>query len=83
MNYGRRSSQSLKVQIIQKAWKDETFKKQLLADPKAAIKEAFGVELPDDIQLTAVAEADKHFYLVVPPKPEDSVDAAGNVELVW
>ncbi|PLT48004.1 hypothetical protein B8V81_0136 [Paenibacillus pasadenensis] len=77
------SSQSLKVQIIQKAWQDEAFKQQLLADPKTAIKDAFGVELPDDINLTAVAEEDKHFYLVLPPNPEDAASADGDVELVW
>ncbi|SDS83437.1 NHLP leader peptide domain-containing protein [Paenibacillaceae bacterium GAS479] len=77
------SSQSLKVQIIQKAWKDEAFKQQLLADPKTAIKDAFGVEIPDDIQLTAVAESDKNFYFVLPPNPEDVANGTGNVELMW
>lgn len=77
------SSQSLKVQIIQKAWKDDAFKQQLLSDPKAAIKDAFGVEIPDDIQLTAVAESDKSLYFVLPPNPEDAANGTGNVELMW
>ncbi|GLX66265.1 NHLP leader peptide family RiPP precursor [Paenibacillus glycanilyticus] len=56
-------------QIIQKAWEDDAFKQQLLQDPKAAIKDAFGVEIPDNIEVTAVEETPDHAYLVIPPKP--------------
>ncbi|MGN7457193.1 NHLP leader peptide family RiPP precursor [Paenibacillus pasadenensis] len=75
--------ESLRVQIIRKAWKDEIFKQQLLADPKKAIKEAFDYEVAADIQVTAVAETEKHFYLVLPPSPENVANGQGEVELVW
>jgi len=59
----------LKSQIIQKAWEDETFKKQLLSDPKTALKEAFGIDIPDNIQIKAVEETKEQFVLVIPSNP--------------
>ncbi|MDI4649918.1 NHLP leader peptide family RiPP precursor [Cohnella hashimotonis] len=77
------SLESLKVQVIKKAWEDPAFKQQLLADPKAAVKDAFGVELPQEIQVTTVEETASHYYLVIPPNPEDIAGGNSNVEVVW
>lgn len=77
------SLETLKVQVIKKAWEDPAFKQQLLADPKAAVKDAFGVELPQDIQVTTVEETASHYYLVIPPNPEDIGSGQSNVEVVW
>lgn len=63
------TEQSLKIQIIQKAWEDAAFKAQLLANPKAAINEAFGVEIPDTFEVVAVEETSNKFYLVIPVNP--------------
>jgi len=64
------AEQELLKQIIEKAWKEPAFKEKLLADPKGAIQEAFNISVPDDIQVTAVEETPKSFYLVIPPAPE-------------
>ncbi|WP_246096627.1 NHLP leader peptide family RiPP precursor [Paenibacillus sinopodophylli] len=61
--------QNLQDQIIQKAWEDAEFKKQLIANPKAAVKEAFGVDLPDAIEVEVVEESAAKFYLVLPESP--------------
>jgi hypothetical protein len=63
------SEQELREQIIEKAWTDANFKKKLLADPKAAIQEAFGVEIPDGYKLQVLEETDDSFYLVLPQSP--------------
>ncbi|ACS99669.1 NHLP leader peptide family RiPP precursor [Paenibacillus sp. JDR-2] len=73
------SNQITRDQIIQKAWEDDAFKQQLLNDPKAAIKDAFGVEIPDQIEVTAVEETPDHAYLVIPPKPS-ALKSASSVE---
>mgnify|MGYP001320377014 CR=1 FL=1 len=65
------SLDSLKVQIIKKAWEDPAFKASLLADPKSAIQNAFGVEIPNGIEIKAVEETSSSYYLVIPPNPED------------
>lgn len=72
------AEQTLKDQIIQKAWEDAEFKNQLLANPKAAVKDAFGIEVPDTIELEAVEETANKYYLVIPQSPAE-VQAANNV----
>ncbi|WP_410513677.1 NHLP leader peptide family RiPP precursor [Paenibacillus sp. BR2-3] len=57
----------LRNQVIQKAWEDPSFKQRLLSDPKAALKEALGVIIPDNVTLKAVEEGSNEFYLVIPP----------------
>ncbi|WP_336776284.1 NHLP leader peptide family RiPP precursor [Paenibacillus sp. MMO-58] len=74
------SNQVTRDQIIQKAWEDDAFKQQLLADPKAAIKDVFGVEIPENFEISVVEESPEHFYLVLPPKPS-MMKAASNEEI--
>lgn len=61
--------QSIQTQIIQKAWNDINFKEQLLANPKAAIKEAFGMDIPDSFEIEAGEDTSKKFFVVIPPNP--------------
>jgi hypothetical protein len=78
------SADDLKAQIIEKAWEDPQFKQQLLDDPKGAIKEAFGVDLPEGIELNVVEETPTSYYLVIPAKPEDSLTKSSNgVQYNW
>ncbi|GIO14149.1 hypothetical protein J19TS2_37040 [Cohnella xylanilytica] len=74
---------SLKVQVMKKAWAEPAFKSQLLAEPKKAIKEAFGDEIPEDVELRVVEESKYVFYLTLPPKPEDVADDRSNRNFVW
>lgn len=60
-------------QVIQKAWEDPGFKQRLLKDPKAALKEVLGIQLPEEITLKAVEEGSNEFYLVIPPNPSSGV----------
>ncbi|MDF2719438.1 MAG: leader peptide family natural product precursor [Paenibacillus sp.] len=66
------ADQVLKQQIIEKAWEDPSFKQKLLSDPKTAIQDAFGVTIPDEIQLKALEETQTDFYLVIPPNPAET-----------
>ncbi|MDQ6420062.1 NHLP leader peptide family RiPP precursor [Paenibacillus sp. LHD-117] len=66
------STQDLKDQIIEKAWTDAEFKKQLLADPKSAIRDAFGVDIPDDISIEVLEDTDSKYHLVLPQNPADA-----------
>ncbi|MEK3882321.1 NHLP leader peptide family RiPP precursor [Paenibacillus sp. PL2-23] len=68
------NQQQLREQIIEKAWTDSEFKAKLLADPKGAIEEAFGVKVPDEINLKVLEETNDTFYLVLPQKPADGTD---------
>ncbi|MDF2715300.1 MAG: nitrile hydratase [Paenibacillus sp.] len=68
------AEQLLKQQIIEKAWEDDSFKQKLLSDPKTAIQDAFGVTIPDEIQLKALEESPTEFYLVIPPNPSKTIN---------
>jgi hypothetical protein len=77
------SVEVLKNQIIEKAWADPAFKQRLLSNPKAAIKDEFGIVIPDTIKLHTVEESTSEFYLVIPASP--TVVASGPIEplSVW
>jgi hypothetical protein len=66
--------------VIARAWRDPAFKARLLADPHGALKDA-GVAVPAGVTVKAVENTDKHFNLVLPPKPtgELSDEALDNV----
>lgn len=64
-------AEQLKEQIVHKAWDDESFRRQLLADPKQAIRDAFGIEIPEGHELQVVEETPTRHVLTIPPKPED------------
>jgi len=57
----------LEEKLIAKAMKDETFRKNLLENPKTAIEEETGIKLPESINLKVVEENPSNFYLVLPP----------------
>lgn len=68
----------LRNQVIQKAWEDPSFKQRLLSDPKAALKEALGITLPESMKLKAVEEGSDELYLVIPQSPASN-DKKANV----
>ncbi|NOU88087.1 NHLP leader peptide family natural product precursor [Paenibacillus sp. LMG 31460] len=77
------SNETLKAQIIQKAWEDEAFKNQLIANPKAALKQAFNITLPDDIKVKAVEETSTEFVLVIPTNPAKVLVTTSGTESNW
>jgi len=54
--------------IIAKAREDDDYREQLLANPKHAIQQAFGKELPLGLEVRVVEESAGVVYLVLPPK---------------
>ncbi|WP_082595934.1 NHLP leader peptide family RiPP precursor [Paenibacillus sp. Soil750] len=80
------SMDTLKVKIIKKAWEDADFKARLLADPRSALKQDFGIEVPEGIELSVLAETPAHYALVIPPQPEelDQLKSAGvQPQITW
>lgn len=60
--------------LLAKAEKDDDFRKHLLANPKKAIEEAFGVTLAKDHKIHVHAETDTNTHLVIPPKSKLSAE---------
>jgi len=85
-----RSRSSITEQIIKKAWMDAAFRSQLLRDPKSAIEEVFGVNIPAGIRINVVEETPDTVYLVLPVNPAEKstlmlTDSVGTAEedMVW
>ena len=60
--------QQLEAQLIDRAMKDETFRQELLRDPKGVVARELGMEqLPEHIQVQVLEESPTTVYLVLPP----------------
>lgn len=66
--------EEVQERIIAKSWQDETFKQELLSNPKAVFSREVGQELPDTIELRVVEENPNTLYLVLPPKIDANLD---------
>ena len=55
--------------IVARALEDDAYREALLVNPKAAIQQAFGKELPLGLEVRVVEESPTVVYLVLPPKP--------------
>jgi hypothetical protein len=57
---------NIERRIVQRAWSDPEYKARLLADPKAAVAEELGVELPERLQIDVVEERPDRLCIVIP-----------------
>ena len=56
----------IEERLIEKAMKDEVFRKQLLENPKEIIEKETGVKFPADLNLRVLLETTGQVYLVLP-----------------
>jgi hypothetical protein len=70
-----RERNAFEDKLLVKAWDDEKFKKQLLADPSGVISKETGQEFPEGCKYEVIQEAANTFELVLPHKPR-TVQAA-------
>jgi hypothetical protein len=68
------SRQDFEREVITRAGTDPAFRAELLADPRAAVKKTYGVDLPPSIELRVVEETPSVFYLVLPLKSAELTD---------
>ena len=54
-------------QVIVRAWTDEAFKKRLLEDGTAVLKEE-GVSVPEAMTVKVVENSETLYHLIIPPK---------------
>jgi hypothetical protein len=52
--------------IVQRSLDDESFRRRLLEDPRAAVEEELGTRLPEGVEVRAVEETAETIYLVLP-----------------
>ena len=61
------TAEEMQRQLIARAGEDAGFRAQLLADPKATVKQEFGVDVPDFISISVHENKSNDLHLVLPP----------------
>jgi hypothetical protein len=54
---------------VARAWSDEAFKRRLLAEPSAVLREQ-GMDVAPGVEVRVVEDAARLRHLVLPPRPE-------------
>ncbi|MEH1830139.1 MAG: NHLP leader peptide family RiPP precursor [Nostoc sp.] len=67
--------------LVAKSWKDAAFKQSLLSNPKAALADAVGAELPANFRVEALEEDANSLVMVLPVKPDSSDAELSDEEL--
>ena len=65
-----KSGAEMREHILGKAADDAAFRTRLVADPKGALTEEFGVSLPDSFAISVHEDSSTHVNLVLPPNSE-------------
>ena len=68
------SRQDFEKDVVLRARANPEFRQQLLADPKAAIHAAYGMEIPPDVEIRVRQETPSLFYLVLPVESDELTD---------
>ena len=58
--------------IVAEAWRNPQFKKELLEDPRAAIKKHLKIDVPVDLEISVIEETQKHITFVLPANPAET-----------
>ena len=61
---------AMRERLIEKAVEDETFRARLLADPKDAVRDELGMQVPDGFTIEVHEEAEHTSHLVLPPSAQ-------------
>ena len=64
----------MREELVEKAAADDAFRSQLVDDPKAAIKDALGIDVPDSINIEVHEESVTAAHVVLPPMATLDVD---------
>lgn len=60
--------------VIEKAWAEPAFRKQLKADPANVLKKE-GIEPPSGVKIEVIESTPKKRYFVLPPPPDVKLSA--------
>jgi len=60
----------MEQRLIEKAWKDEKFRKDLLADPSGTVSRELGVTLPKNVKVQVIEEGADTITLVIPARTD-------------
>jgi hypothetical protein len=62
---------TIETLIVERAWKDPSFKEEFVKDPKATIEKYSGQKLPDDVKIEAHEEDAHTLHFTIPAPPQN------------
>ncbi len=68
-----RTRKDLEIHLITRALKDEGFKQELLANPKAVVEKELGTKLPEELEINVLEETEDTLYVVLPCNPYEGM----------
>jgi hypothetical protein len=72
-NLAVRTRKDLEIHLITRALKDESFRAELIANPKAVIESDLGSKLPDELEINVLEETEDTIYMVLPCNPYEGI----------
>lgn len=75
--------QNIEQRVVRRAWADPAYKERLLADPRAALSEELGVELPPGLEVQVVEERPDMLCVVLPVDTSAIPSDAAQVMMGW
>lgn len=63
------TADEMRHHLTEKAVADSDFRRQLIADPKGAIRHEFGIDVPDNIDVQVHQSDMRTVHLALPPDP--------------
>lgn len=69
-----KSRMGIQSALVAKSWLDESFKEELISDPKGVIARELGTEIPEGIEIQVIEETPTTYYLSIPVKPAIGVE---------
>ena len=64
------SAEEMRKRLTDKAAEDMDFRRQLVADPKGAISQEFGIDIPGNLQIQVHESDMRTLHLALPSSPE-------------
>ena len=65
-----KSTNQIRAEILDRATVDIDFRNRFKADPVAALKEEFGLSVPDGFRINVLEDDSRNAHIVLPPSPE-------------
>lgn len=64
------SELTVQDQIMERATKDESFRQQVLSNPKQVLADEYGVNIPTNVNIQVLEDTPSSLYIVLPPKAQ-------------
>jgi hypothetical protein len=68
-----KTRKDLEIHLITRALKDEGFRQELIANPKAVVEKELGTKLPEELEINVLEETEDTLYMVLPCNPYEGI----------